>query len=147
VLLIALLSIIHSPQNNRAGIVQWYSAGLRGGLSGVRVPAGAGKLSLHYRVQTGSEAHPASYPMGTRGSFPGGVKRPGGREPYHSPPSSAEVKNARSYTSTPQYTFKAWCSVKAQGQIYIYLYPKIITTIRNRRNGKKHNFTCCFIWV
>jgi len=29
-------------------------------------------FSLHHRVQTDSEAHPASYPMGTRGSFPGG---------------------------------------------------------------------------
>jgi hypothetical protein len=37
--------------------------------------------------------------MGTRGSFPG-VKRPGG-EADHSPPSSAEVKNAWSYTFTP----------------------------------------------
>jgi len=36
------------------------------------VPAVAGNFSLHHRVQTGSEAHPASYPMGTRGSFPGG---------------------------------------------------------------------------
>jgi hypothetical protein len=36
--------------------------------------------------------------MGTRGSFPG-VKRPG-READHSPQSSAEVKNAWSYTST-----------------------------------------------
>jgi len=44
-----------------AGIAQWYSAGLR-----------AGNFSLHHRVQTGSGAHPASYPMGTRGSFPGG---------------------------------------------------------------------------
>jgi hypothetical protein len=56
----------------RAGIAQWYSAGLRAGWSGVRVPAAAGNFSLHHRVQTGSEAHPASYPMGTRGSFPGG---------------------------------------------------------------------------
>jgi hypothetical protein len=39
-----------------------------------------------------SGAHPTSYPMGTRGSFPG-VKRPG-READHSPPSSAEFKNA-----------------------------------------------------
>jgi hypothetical protein len=39
--------------------------------SSVRFPAGAGNLSLHYRVQNGSGAHPASYPMGTRGSFPG----------------------------------------------------------------------------
>jgi len=33
---------------------------------------GAGNFSLHHRVQTGSGAHPASYPMGIRGSFPGG---------------------------------------------------------------------------
>jgi hypothetical protein len=44
----------------------------RAGLSGVRVPAGAGNFSLHHRIQTGSGAHPASYPMGTRGCFPGG---------------------------------------------------------------------------
>jgi hypothetical protein len=31
----------------------------------------AGSLSLHHCVQNGSGAHPASYPMGTRGSFPG----------------------------------------------------------------------------
>jgi hypothetical protein len=36
-----------------------------------RFPAGDGNFSLHHRVQTGSGAHPASYPMGTRGSFPG----------------------------------------------------------------------------
>jgi hypothetical protein len=42
-------------------------------------------------VQTGSEAHPASYPLGTGGSFPGGKARPG-RDADHSPPSSAEVK-------------------------------------------------------
>jgi hypothetical protein len=40
-----------------------------------------------------------------------GVKRPG-READHSPPSSAEVKNASSYTSAPQYAFMAWWSVK-----------------------------------
>jgi hypothetical protein len=40
--------------------------------SRVRFPVGAGNLYLHYRVQNGSGAHPAFYPMGTRGSFPGG---------------------------------------------------------------------------
>jgi hypothetical protein len=35
-----------------------------------RLPAGAGNFSLHHRVQNGSGAHPASYPMGTRDSFP-----------------------------------------------------------------------------
>jgi hypothetical protein len=39
--------------------------------SRVRFPAEAGNFSLHHRIQNGSEAHPASYPMGTRGSFPG----------------------------------------------------------------------------
>jgi hypothetical protein len=39
--------------------------------SRVRFLAGAGNFSLHHRVQNGSGAHPASYPMGTRGSFPG----------------------------------------------------------------------------
>jgi hypothetical protein len=36
------------------------------------IPAGAGNFSLHHRVQNVSGAHPASYPMGTRGSFPWG---------------------------------------------------------------------------
>jgi hypothetical protein len=40
-----------------------------------------------------------------------GVKQPG-READHSPPSSTEVKNAWSYTSTSQYVFMAWCLVK-----------------------------------
>jgi hypothetical protein len=45
--------------------------GYRG--SRVRFPEGTGNFSLHYScVQKGSGAHPASYPMGTRGSFPGG---------------------------------------------------------------------------
>jgi hypothetical protein len=32
----------------------------------------AGNFFLHHRVQTGSGAHPASYPMGTTDSLPGG---------------------------------------------------------------------------
>jgi hypothetical protein len=42
-----------------------------------------------------------------------------GSEADHSPPSSAEVKNAWSYTSTHQYAFMAWGLVKAQGQLYL----------------------------
>jgi len=53
---------------------------------------------VHYWKETGSGAHPASYPMGT-GVFIPGIKRPG-REDDHSPPSSAEVKNEGSYTSS-----------------------------------------------
>jgi len=29
-------------------------------------------ISLHHCIQTSSRVHPASYPMGTKGSFPGG---------------------------------------------------------------------------
>jgi hypothetical protein len=38
-----------------------------------------------------------------------------GREADHSSPSTAEVMNAWSYTSAPQYVFMAWCSVKNTG--------------------------------
>jgi hypothetical protein len=40
--------------------------------SRVRFPVEAGNFSLHNCVQNSSGAHPASYPMGTRGSFLGG---------------------------------------------------------------------------
>jgi hypothetical protein len=39
------------------------------------------------------------------------VKRPG-RNYRHSPPSSAEFKNAWRFTSRPQQVFVAWCVVK-----------------------------------
>jgi hypothetical protein len=44
-------------------------------------------------VQTSFEAHPASYPMGTGGHFPGVKVRPE-RDADHSSTSSAKVKNA-----------------------------------------------------
>jgi hypothetical protein len=49
-----------------------FSYGLDYRGSRVRFPTGARSFSLHRRVQNGSGAHPASYPMSTRGSFPGG---------------------------------------------------------------------------
>jgi hypothetical protein len=42
---------------------------------------GTGNFSLHHRVQTGSGAYPASYLVGTRGSFPAGKEA--GRETDH----------------------------------------------------------------
>jgi hypothetical protein len=50
------------------GIATGYRLENRG--VGVRVPVGS-RIVLHV-AQTGSGAHPASYPMGTRSSFPGG---------------------------------------------------------------------------
>jgi hypothetical protein len=75
-------------RDSSVGIALGYGLDDRG--SRVRFSEGAGNFSLHHSVQNASGAHPASYPMGTRGSFPG-VKRPR-READHSPPSSAEVK-------------------------------------------------------
>jgi hypothetical protein len=58
-------------------------------------PGGA-QLFSHFL--TGPVAHPISCAIGT-GSFPG-VKRPG-RSADHPLPSTAEVTNEYSYTSTP----------------------------------------------
>jgi hypothetical protein len=61
------------------------------------------EFSLLHVFQTGSVAHPASYPMDTGGSFLG-VKLPG-LETYHSPPASAEVNKLWIYTPTSTYAF------------------------------------------
>jgi hypothetical protein len=57
-------------RDSSVGIALSYGLDDRG--SSVRFPAGPGIFSLHHRAQNGSGAHSASYPMGTRGSFPGG---------------------------------------------------------------------------
>jgi hypothetical protein len=57
-------------RDSSVGIALGYGLDDRG--SRVRFPAGAGNFCLYHRVQNGSGAHSASYPMGTRGSFPGG---------------------------------------------------------------------------
>jgi hypothetical protein len=44
-----------------------------------------------------------------------------GSEADYSPPSSAEVKNAWSYTFTPQYVFMAWCLVKHKDNFTLLL--------------------------
>jgi hypothetical protein len=49
--------------------------------------------------------------QGVPGALSLGIKRRR-RETENSPPSSADVKNAWSYISTPQYAFMARCSVK-----------------------------------
>jgi hypothetical protein len=84
-------------RDSSVGIALGYGLDDRG--SRVRLPAGAGNLSLHHNVQNGSGAHPASYLM-VPGALSLGLKRPG-READHSPPSSAKVNNVWSYTSTP----------------------------------------------
>jgi hypothetical protein len=55
------------------------------------------------------------------GALPLGLKRPE-RDADYLPPSTVEINNAWSYAFTLQYSFRAWCSVKAQGQLYLYPY-------------------------
>jgi hypothetical protein len=57
-------------RNCSGGIATYY--GLDHWKIAVRFPAKAGNFSIRHRVQTGSGAHPASYPIGTVGSFLGG---------------------------------------------------------------------------
>jgi hypothetical protein len=67
-----LVLIIFSPGVGTAQSIQRLGYGLDDRGSRVRFPAEAMNFSLHHRVQNVSRAHPVSYPMGTRGSFPGG---------------------------------------------------------------------------
>jgi hypothetical protein len=57
-------------RDSSVGIALGYGLDYRG--FKVRILEGAGNFSLHHRVQNGSGAHPASYPMDTEGSFLGG---------------------------------------------------------------------------
>jgi hypothetical protein len=61
-------NILH--RDSLVGIALGYGLDDRG--SRFRYPAESGNFSLHHSVQNGSGAHPSSYPMSNRGSFPGG---------------------------------------------------------------------------
>jgi hypothetical protein len=63
-----------------------------------------------------------------------GIKQPG-HEANHSPPSSAEVENAWSHTSTPQYVFMAWCLVKYRDN-FTFTFTLIIQTGKLHSEGK-----------
>jgi hypothetical protein len=60
--------LLYKSCDSSVGIALGYGLDDRG--SRVRFSAGAGNFSLDHRVQNGSGAHPASYLMGTKGSFP-----------------------------------------------------------------------------
>jgi hypothetical protein len=63
-------NVVKQSRDSSVGIALGYGPDSWG--SRVRFPVGAGNFSLHHRVKNGSGAHPASYSMGTRGSFPEG---------------------------------------------------------------------------
>jgi hypothetical protein len=85
--------------------------GLDDRMIGVRIPVGAGSFSLRHRVQNGFGAHPASYPMGTGCTFPGGKSA----RAWSWPLISIWCRGRRMYSAIPplpQYASIAWCSVK-----------------------------------
>jgi hypothetical protein len=113
--------------------------------SRVRFPAQAGNCSLHHRVQTGSGAHPASYPIGTGGDLCLEVKR-AECEADHSPPSNAEVENAWSYTSTPPVCLHCVVLSSAHGQLYLYLYHLQQVIKRYLSTGVVYCTQPCFVF-
>jgi hypothetical protein len=98
-----------------------YSAGLQAGLSGVRVRQGLG-IFLFPKASRPALGPTQHYNQWVSRALSLGVKR-SGCEADHSP---TEVKNAWNSTPTLQYAFMAWCSVKAQGQVYILPLPLTI---------------------
>jgi hypothetical protein len=101
--------------------IQWLDYGLydRGSIAGT----GKGNF-LHHRVQTGSEAHAFSYPVGTGGSS--ARLKQSERKAVQSSPPSADVKKEWSYTSTPPYAFMAWCLVKFKDKFTSYLWRYMV---------------------
>jgi hypothetical protein len=77
--------------------------------SNVVSPTEAEDFSTNLCVQAGSGAHPASFTVGTGGSFPGNKARPG-RDADHSPPSSVVVKKEKGYPPPPPQSAFMACS-------------------------------------
>jgi hypothetical protein len=106
------LCTFKESHDSSVGIALGYGLDDRG--SRVRFSAGAGNFCLHHCVQNGSGAHPVSYSVDTRCSFLGG-KAAGGVKLTTHLHLVLRSKNEWCYTSTPQYAFMAWCSVKHRG--------------------------------
>jgi len=86
---------------------------------------------IRHRIQTGSEI----YPTGTQGSF--GEE---GGEADHSPPSSAEVKNARKYTST----LFNMSSLRVKHEVQIYLTRSRFHTLVEAFGWVSVRFVCLY---
>jgi hypothetical protein len=106
---------------------------------GVCFPAGAGNFSLRNRAQNVSGAHPASYPSGTGGSFPGSKAA----EAWSWLLTSIYCRGQRmrgAIRLLPQYVFMAWCLVKHRE---CFSYRRYITSfirvVYNNNNNNNNN--------
>jgi hypothetical protein len=93
------VSVSRKSRDSSVGIALGYRLDDRG--SRVRLPAGRGVGIFLFTTVSRMALGPTQPRIQwIRGALSLGVKRPG-READHSPPSSAEVKNAWNYTSNP----------------------------------------------
>jgi hypothetical protein len=74
-----------------------------------------GTFSLRHRIQAGSEAHSASYPMGTEDSY-AGVKRKGREDDHLHVMQRKSMRGA--IPALPQYVSKAWRLIKQKIRIH-----------------------------
>jgi hypothetical protein len=89
---------------------------------GVRSPAEAADFSPDLCVQTGSGAHPASYPLGPVDPFPGG-NAGSGRDADHSPHVMPKSRMSRSCTS-PQQSASMACSRRDVLYFFTWVIPR-----------------------
>jgi hypothetical protein len=111
-------TLIPKSRDSSVGIVTGYGLDDRG--FRVPFPARDGNFSLHHRLQNGSEAHPASYLIGISSSFPGGKAAGSWSWPLTSTSCRGQIIRG-AIRPLLQYAFIAWCLVKAQRQLYLYL--------------------------
>jgi hypothetical protein len=114
----------HKSRDSSVGTALGYGLDYRG--SRVQLPAGTGNFifTTASRTALGPTQPPIQW-VRVPGALSLGVKRPRS-EADQSPPSSAEVKNAWSYNSTPQYVFMEWCLVKHRDN-FTFTLPYIPT--------------------
>jgi hypothetical protein len=101
-----------------------------------------GIFCLRHRVRSRSGAHPASYPMGTGEELSSPRVKWLGLEADQSSPSSAEVKNAWSYTSSPFVHVHGVMLTELQGHPYLQALQSHAPNVRHdsRATGCIHTF-------
>jgi len=96
---------------------------------------------LLFTIESGPAVGPPQPPIQwVSGALSLGLKRPW-READHLPPSSAEVRNTCSYTSTPQYALKAWCLVRQRGNFTFNFMSLLSTSFKLNATRNKFLYT------
>jgi hypothetical protein len=116
----------------------------RAGLSinRVSIPSRRRVLSLLRNVRTDSKPHPASYSFGIRDSFSGG--KTVGKWSWPLTPSSVEVMNEWSHTTTPLFTFVACIEASSSLLNHIEILSKPLKYAPNQNWVQRKDFpiTC-----